>query len=86
MYPRIIADLDRLRENMERMTALCHAHGLTAALVSKCVCADARIAGLMAEAGADFLADSPKGAGCMVIDPAMAHRPLYLLLQFCKGI
>ena len=34
MYPRIIADLDRLRENMERMTALCHAHGLTAALVS----------------------------------------------------
>ena len=37
MYPRIIADLDRLRENMERMTALCHAHGLTAALVSKCV-------------------------------------------------
>ena len=36
MYPRIIADLDRLRENMERMTALCHAHGLTAALVSKC--------------------------------------------------
>ena len=58
MYPRIIADLDRLRENMERMTALCHAHGLTAALVSKCVCADVRIAGLMAEAGADFLADS----------------------------
>ena len=43
MYPRIIADLDRLRENMERMAALCHAHGLTAALVSKCVCADARI-------------------------------------------
>ncbi len=58
MYPRIIADLDRLRENMERMVALCHAHGLSAALVTKCVCADARIAAVMAETDADFLADS----------------------------
>lgn len=58
MYPRIIADLDQLRENMERMIALCHGQGLTAALVSKCVCADARIAAVMAETGADFLADS----------------------------
>ncbi len=58
MYPRIIADLDRLRENMERMVALCHAHGLSAALVTKCVCADARIAAVMAETDVDFLADS----------------------------
>ena len=58
MYPRIVADLDKLRANMERITALCHGQGLSVALVSKCVCADGSIAAAMGGTQADYLADS----------------------------
>lgn len=57
-YPRVTADLDRLRENIEATAALCHRRGLGFAAVTKCVCADARIMQVLEDSACDWLADA----------------------------
>ena len=56
-YPCITADLNKLRHNAAALAALCHDHGVSLAAVTKAVCADSRIAAVLAEE-ADMLADS----------------------------
>ncbi len=58
MYPRIVTDLNKLKHNIERIAALCHGAGCTCAIVTKCVCAHARIAELIEGCAVDFIADS----------------------------
>lgn len=58
MYPRIVTDLDKLKENIDRIAELCHGAGCTCAVVTKCVCADARVAAVIEKSGVDFIADS----------------------------
>ncbi|HWQ57862.1 MAG TPA: alanine/ornithine racemase family PLP-dependent enzyme [Clostridia bacterium] len=58
MYPRIVTDLQKLKHNIDRTVALCHGAGCAAALVTKCVCADARVAAVLEKSGADYIADS----------------------------
>lgn len=58
MYPRIIANLDKLQENAQHMVAAGRSRGISIGLVSKCVCADARIAAAIAETDVAFIADA----------------------------
>lgn len=57
-YPRVTADLDRLKENIARTAELCHSRGLGFAAVTKCVCADERILSVLEESDCDWLADA----------------------------
>ena len=57
-YPRVTADLDRLRENIALTAKLCHEKGISFAAVTKCVCADERILSVLEESDCDWLADS----------------------------
>lgn len=57
-YPRVTADLGKIRHNAATLTRLCKAHGVSAAAVTKVVCADERISRVLAESGACMLADS----------------------------
>lgn len=58
MYPRIVTDLDKLKHNIMRIATLCHGAGCACAIVTKCVCADQRIAALIETSGADYIADA----------------------------
>lgn len=58
MYPRLVTDLGKVKHNVERTVAMCHAAGCTAAIVTKCVCADQRIVDVINATEADFIADS----------------------------
>ncbi len=58
MYPRIVTDLEKLKHNVERVVTLCHGAGASCAIVTKCVCADARVAAVIEKSGADYIADS----------------------------
>jgi len=58
MYPRIVTDLNKLKHNIDRVANLCHGAGCTCAIVTKCVCADARITELIEGCDVDFIADS----------------------------
>ena len=56
--PRVTADLDGLRKNLDKTAALCHRNGLAFAAVTKCVCADPRIVAAAEACGCDGIADS----------------------------
>lgn len=56
-YPVITADLTKLRHNLEFLSGLCRKNGISLAAVTKCVCADERVAAVLSEQ-ADMLADS----------------------------
>lgn len=58
MYPRIVIDLNKLKDNAVRMKELCNKAGCTTALVTKSFCAQPQMTAVLEEAGADFLADS----------------------------
>lgn len=72
--PFITADLQKLKHNAETLAALCHQHGVSLAAVTKCVCADERIAGVLIKS-ADMLADSRTQN--LITLPA--HKPRLLL-------
>jgi len=57
-YPRLTADLNKLRHNLDLLVAICHQNGIQMAAVTKVVCADPRIVALIQESEADILADA----------------------------
>lgn len=75
MYPRIVTDLAKLKHNVERVAALCHGAMCACAVVTKCVCADARIVSALEESGTDYFADSR----LMNLASIKSRKPRYLL-------
>lgn len=57
-YPRICANLGKIRHNVDTLTALCRRHGITVAAVTKAVCADAAIARVFEQSDVAMLADA----------------------------
>ena len=57
-YPRITADLTKIKHNIDALAALCGENGVSIAAVSKVVCADERIVRVLEESGATMLADA----------------------------
>lgn len=57
-YPRITADLTKIKHNIDMLTALCGEHGISIAAVTKVVCAEERIVRVLEESGASMLADA----------------------------
>ncbi len=57
-YPRITADLTKIKHNVDMLCALCSEHGVSIAAVAKVVCADERIARVLEGSGATMLADA----------------------------
>ena len=58
MYPRLVIDLKKLRENLDWLTAKCHAVGIKVAVVTKVFCADPEICAVIDASDADGFADS----------------------------
>lgn len=58
MYPRLIIDLDKLRDNLDWLTENCHRIGVKVAVVTKVFCADPRICAVIDASDADGFADS----------------------------
>lgn len=83
MYPRIITDLAKLRHNIDKIVSLCHGAGCTCAIVTKCLCADARASAVIEESGADFFADSR----VQNLASIRSKKPRYLLrvAQHCEA-
>lgn len=57
-YPRITADLNKIRHNLRALHTLCFAYGVSFAAVTKAVCADERIVRVFEESPAAMLADA----------------------------
>lgn len=57
-YPRITADLKKIKHNVDTLCALCAENGVSIAAVTKAVCADERIARVLNESAAAMLADA----------------------------
>ena len=57
-YPRITADLNKIKHNIDTLTALCAENGVSIAAVTKVACADERIVRVLEESGAAQLADA----------------------------
>ncbi len=57
-YPRITADLTKIKHNIDALYALCAENGVSIAAVTKVVCADERIVRVLEESGAAMLADA----------------------------
>ena len=57
-YPRITADLNKIRHNINALLALCGEHGVSIAAVTKVVCADEKIVRVFEESGVSMLADA----------------------------
>lgn len=57
-YPRITADLTKIKHNVDMLCALCAEHGVSIAAVTKVVCADEKIARVLEESDAVMLADA----------------------------
>lgn len=57
-YPRISADLRKIKHNIDTLTALCRQHGITVAAVTKAVCADETIARIFERSDVAMLADA----------------------------
>ncbi len=57
-YPRITADLNKIKHNVDTLCALCAEYGVTIAAVTKAVCADERIARVLDASAAVMLADA----------------------------
>jgi len=58
MYPRIVFDLAKLEENVNRMVTACHERGISCGFVTKCICADGEAVAMLQNTGIAFLADS----------------------------
>lgn len=57
-YPRITADLTKIKHNIDTLCALCAEHGVSIAAVTKVVCADERIARVLENSAATMLGDA----------------------------
>lgn len=57
-YPQICADLKKIKHNADRLCALCAENGIAVAAVTKVVCADEQITGVLENSGAAMLADA----------------------------
>ena len=57
-YPRITADLTKIKHNIDRLCALCEENGVSIAAVTKVVCADEPIVRVLENSGATMLADA----------------------------
>ncbi|NLI54442.1 MAG: alanine/ornithine racemase family PLP-dependent enzyme [Clostridiales bacterium] len=57
-YPRITADLTKIKHNADMLCALCAEYGVSVAAVSKGVCADERIVRVLDGCAATMLADA----------------------------
>ena len=57
-YPRITADLQKIKHNVDMLCALCAENGVSIAAVTKVVCADERIARVLDDSKATMLADA----------------------------
>ena len=58
MFPRILIDLNKLKDNLGFLIDLCHSQGIKTAIVTKVFCADGRIVDLINSSDADMIADS----------------------------
>jgi predicted amino acid racemase len=58
MYPRIMIDLKKIKENTKKISSKCHANGIKVAGVTKVFCADSPIVDAYIRGGVDYLADS----------------------------
>ena len=59
MYPRLIFDLTKLRQNLDAVSKVTHEGGCSMMIVTKGVCADPKVVDLIiSHPGVDFLADS----------------------------
>lgn len=59
MYPRLIYDLKKLKQNLDAVSEMTHKGGCSMMVVTKGVCADPHVVELiMSHSGVDFLADS----------------------------
>ncbi len=57
-YPRITADLNKIKHNADMLCALCAEHGVSIAAVTKVVCADEKISRMLDTCGFSMLADA----------------------------
>jgi predicted amino acid racemase len=57
-YPCVVADLDKILENVNHVAELCHSRGMTFAAVAKCVCADKPILDTLERSRCDWLAEA----------------------------
>ena len=57
-YPRITADLKKIKHNVDMLLALCAENGVSIAAVTKVVCADERIVRVLEESNVAMLADA----------------------------
>ncbi|HRX58355.1 MAG TPA: alanine/ornithine racemase family PLP-dependent enzyme [Eubacteriales bacterium] len=57
-YPRITANLNKIRHNLSALYALCSGYGVSFAAVTKVVCADERIVRVFEEGPAAMIADA----------------------------
>jgi len=58
MNPKLIIDLNKLRENLDWLTSRCHERMINAVIVTKVFCADSEICRIIDESDADGFADS----------------------------
>jgi len=58
MYPRIIIDLKKFRNNLRYMLDECHKRNITMMAVSKVFCADHKLINILNEERVDYIADS----------------------------
>jgi len=78
MYPMLTVDLKKLENNIGCLCKLCEENGISAAFVTKGVCADARISELLEASNAVMLADSH----VKNLDALKTKKPK-LLLRVC---
>ncbi len=57
-YPRITADLTKIKHNIDALCTFCHENGVSIAAVTKVVCADERIVRVLENSAAGMLADA----------------------------
>lgn len=58
LYPKLIIDLDKIKNNSKNVVEKCHSHGVEVAGVTKVMCGMPEIAEAMIEAGVDMIADA----------------------------
>ncbi len=58
MFPRIIVDREKFRNNLNKLVKMAHAKGITVSAVTKVFCADKELVKIIDESEADFIADS----------------------------
>ena len=57
-YPRITADLTKIKHNIDMLCSLCAENGVSIAAVTKVVCADERIVRVLEKSGTTMIADA----------------------------